>query len=115
MCNRTPPTPARSITPESPFIPSPPSLLSSNSQAIHYVTAVALYGQQQQRADREQAAEEEEEVAPEDSASAQVSPTNEVTNSLDTLALIHDKLAASEDVIMGKEVPQGFEEALQSF
>ena len=31
MCNRTPPTPACSITPESPFIPSPPSLMSSNS------------------------------------------------------------------------------------
>ena len=31
MCNRTPPTPARSITPESPFIPSPPSSMSSNS------------------------------------------------------------------------------------
>ena len=31
MCNRTPPTPARSITPESLFIPSPPSLMSSNS------------------------------------------------------------------------------------
>ena len=31
MCNRTLPTPARSITPESPFIPSPPSSMSSNS------------------------------------------------------------------------------------
>ena len=39
MCNRTPPTPARSITPESPFIPSPPSSMSSNSRAVHYVTA----------------------------------------------------------------------------
>ena len=46
MCNQTPPTPARSITPESPFIPSPPSSMSSNSQAVHYVTAGALYGQQ---------------------------------------------------------------------
>ena len=115
MCNRTPPTPARSITPESPFIPSPPSLMSSNSRAVHYVTAAALYGQQQRRAAREQAAAEEEEVVPEDSASAQVSPTNEVTNSLNALALIQDELAASEDVIIGEEVPQGFEEALQSF
>ena len=70
MCNRTPPTPPRSITPDSPFIPSPPSSMSSNSRAVHYVTAAALYGQQQRRAAREQAAEEEEEeVAPEDSAS----------------------------------------------
>ena len=88
--------------------------MSSNSRAVHYVTAAALYGQQQRRAARERAAEEEE-VAPKDSASARVSPTNEVTNSLDTLALIHDELAASEDVVMGEEVPQGFEEALQSF
>ena len=120
MCNRTPPTPTHSITPESPFIPSPPSSMSSNSRAVHYVTAAALYGQQQRRAARERAAEEEEdeeekEVAPEDSASARVSPTNEVTNSLDTLTLIHDELVASEDVIMGEEIPQGFEEALQSF
>ena len=63
--------------------------MSSNSRAVHYVTMAALYGQQQRRAAREQATEEEgEEVAPEDSASAQVSPTNEVTNSLDALALI---------------------------
>ena len=90
--------------------------MSSNSQAVHYVTVAALYRQQQRRAAREQAAaEEEEEVAPEDSASARVSPTNEVTNSLDALALIRDKLAASEDIVMGEEVPQGFEEALQSF
>ena len=91
--------------------------MSSNSRAVHYVTAATLYGQQQRRIAREQAAaeEEKEEVAPEDSASARVSPTNEVTNSLDALALIHDKLAASEDVVMGEEVPQGFEEALQSF
>ena len=116
MCNRTPPTPARSITPESPFIPSPPSSMSSNSQAVHYVTAAALYGQQQRRAAREWAAEEEEkEVTPEDSASAWVSPTNTVTNSLDTLTLIRDELKASQDVVMGEEVPQGFEEALQSF
>ena len=116
MCNQTPPTPARSITPESPFIPSPPSSKSSNSRAVHYVTAAALYGQQQRRTAREQAAEEEEkEVAPEDSASARVSPTNEVTNSFDTLALIRDELAASEDIVMSKEAPQGFEEALQSF
>ena len=65
-----------------------------------------LYGQQQRRVARERATEEEEEeVTPEDSASAQVSPTNEVTNSLDALALIRDKLAASEDVVMGEEVP----------
>ena len=54
-------------------------------------------------------------MAPEDSASAQVSPTNEVTNSLDALALIRDELAASKDIVMGEEIPQGFEEALQSF
>ena len=54
-------------------------------------------------------------MTPEDSASAQVSPTNEVTNSLDTLALIRDKLANNEDVIMDEEGPQGFKEALQSF
>ena len=89
--------------------------MSSNSRVVHYVTAAALYGQQQQRAAREWAAEEEEEVTPKDSASARVSPTNEVTNSLDTLALIHDELAASKDVIMGEEIPQGFEEALQYF
>ena len=90
--------------------------MSSNSRAVHYVTAAALYRQQQRRAARERAAEEgEEEVAPEDSASARVSPTNEVTNSLDTLTLIRDELTASEDVVMGEEVSQGFEEALQSF
>ena len=54
-------------------------------------------------------------MAPEDSASARVSPTNEVTNSLNVLALIRDELEASEDVVMGEEIPQGFEEALQSF
>ena len=64
---------------------------------------------------RKQAEEEEEEVAPEDSASAQVSPTNEVTNSLDALTLLCDKLENNEDVVMDKERPQGFEEALQSF
>ena len=115
MCNRTPPTPARSITPDSPFIPSPPSSMSSNSRAVHYTTTAALYGQQQRRAARERAAEEEEEVAPEDSASARVSPTNEVTNSLNALALIRNELEANEDVVMGDEIPQGFEEALQSF
>ena len=71
-----------------------------------------MYGQQLQRAARERAAEEEEEVAPKDSTSAWVSPTNEVINSLDAFALIHDELTASEDVVMGEEVPQGFEEAL---
>ena len=92
------------------------SVRNSNSRAVHYVTTAALYGQQQRRAAREQAAaEEEEEVALEDSASAQVSPTSEVTNSLDTLALIRDELEANEDIVMGKEIPQGFEEALQSF
>ena len=54
-------------------------------------------------------------MVPEDSASAQVSPTNKVTNSLDALTLIHDKLANNEDVIMDEERPQGFKEALQSF
>ena len=89
--------------------------MSSNFRAVHYVTAAALYGQQQCRRDREHVAEEEEEIVPEDSASARVSPTNEVTNSLDALALIRDKLEANEDVIMGEEILQGFEEALQSF
>ena len=89
--------------------------MSSNFQAVHYVTATALYGQQQRRAAREHTAEEGEEIVPEDSTSARVSPKNEVTNSLDALALIWDELAASEDVVMGEEVPQGFEEALQSF
>ena len=54
-------------------------------------------------------------MAPKDSASAQISPTNEVTNSLDALTLICDELVASADVIMGEEIPQGFEEDLQSF
>ena len=54
-------------------------------------------------------------MTPKDSASAQVSLTNEVTNSLDALALIRDELANNEDVAMDEEVPQGFEEALQSF
>ena len=40
---------------------------------------------------------------------------NKVTNSFDALTLICDELAASKDVVMGEEVPQGFEEALQSF
>ena len=106
MYNRTLPTPAHSITSESPFIPSFPSSMSSNSRAVHYVTTAALYGQQQRRAAREQAAEEEEgEVAPRDSASARVFPANEVTTSLDALALICNELAASEDVVMGEEVP----------
>ena len=89
--------------------------MSSNSRAVHYITAAALYGQQQRRAARERATEEEEEVAPEDSASARVSPMNEVTNSLDALTLIRDELETNQDVVIGEEVPQGFEEALQSF
>ena len=36
-------------------------------------------------------------------------------NSLDALALIRDELEANEDVVIGEEIPQGFEEALQSF
>ena len=47
--------------------------------------------------------------------SARVSPTNEVTNSLNVLTLIHDKLATNEDIVMDEEGPQGFKEALQSF
>ena len=89
--------------------------MSSNSRAVHYVTAAALYGQQQRRAARERAVEEEDEVTPEDRASARVSPTTEGTNSLDALALIRDELEANGDIVMGEEVPQGFEEALQSF
>ena len=54
-------------------------------------------------------------MAPEDSASARVSSTNEVTNSLDALTLIRDELANNKDVVMDEEGPQGFEEALQSF
>ena len=36
MCNRTPPTPARSISPDRNLIPSPLSSLSSNSRAVYY-------------------------------------------------------------------------------
>ena len=105
MCNQTLPTPACFITPESPFIPSPPSLISSNSRAVHYVTAAALHGQEQWRAARRRAEEEEEEVTLKDSASAQVSPTNKVTNSLDALTLICDELVNNEDIIMDEEGP----------
>ena len=115
MCNRTPPTPARSITPESPSIPSPPSSMSSNSQVVHYVMAATLHGQKQREAARRRAEEEEEEVMPKDSASACVSLMNEVTNSLDALALLRDELENNEDVIMDDEGPQGFEKELQSF
>ena len=80
--------------------------MSSNSRAVHYVTAAALYRQQQKRAAREWAAEEEEEeMTPEDSTSARVSPMNEMTNSLNALALIQDELEASQDVVMGEKVP----------
>ena len=54
-------------------------------------------------------------MTPEDSASTRISPTNKVTNSLDTLTLLHDELENNKDVIMDEEGPQGFEEALQSF
>ena len=47
MCNRTPPTPARSISPDRDLIPSPSSSLSSNSRAVYYGTAAATYGQAQ--------------------------------------------------------------------
>ena len=36
-------------------------------------------------------------------------------NSLDALTLIRNELEANEDIVMGEEIPQGFEEALQSF
>ena len=54
-------------------------------------------------------------MAPEDSTSARVSLTNEVTNSLDALTLIRNELANNQDVIMDEGGPQGFEEVLQSF
>ena len=44
MCNRTPPTPARSISPDRDLIPSPLSSLSSNSWAVYYSDAAAMYG-----------------------------------------------------------------------
>ena len=47
MCNQTPPTPARSISPDRDLIPSSPSSLSSNSQAVYYGDAAAMYGQAQ--------------------------------------------------------------------
>ena len=77
-----------------------------------------MYGQMQREAVRCNAREEEEvedDVAPEVSASARVSPANEVTNSLDALALICDEIITNEDVIMDVNKSQGFEEALQSF
>ena len=72
MCNRTSPTPACSISPDRSLIPSPPSSLSSNSRAVYYGDAAAMYGQAQRCTTRQ---EEEEEVTPEDSASTRVSPT----------------------------------------
>ena len=79
--------------------------MSSNSQAVHYVIATALYGQEWQEAARRQAKEEEEEVTPEDSASAQVSLINKVANSLNALALICNKLANNKDIVMDEEGP----------
>ena len=45
MCNQTPSTPAHSISPDQDLIPSPPSLLSSNSRAVYYGDTAAMYGQ----------------------------------------------------------------------
>ena len=113
MCNQTPPTPACSISPDRDLISSPPSSLSSNSQAVYYGDAIAAYGQAQRRADRRE--EEEGEVAPEDSTSAQESPTHGLTNALDVLALVRDGTFTEEDMVMDHTQPDGFEEALQSF
>ena len=112
MCNQTPPTPACSISPDRDLIPSPLSSLSSNSQAVYYGDAAAMYGQAQQRVVRQ---EEEEEVAPENSASTWVSPTQGLINALDVLALVRDGTFTEEDVVMDHAQPDGFEEALQSF
>ena len=112
MCNRTPPTPAHSISSDRDLIPSPLSLLSSNLWVVYYGDAAAMYGQAQQRMVRQ---EEEEEVAPEDSASTRVSPTQGLTNALNVLALVHDGTFTEEDVVMDHAQPDGFEEALQSF
>ena len=111
ICNWTPPTPAHSISPDRDLISSPLSSLSSNSQAVYYRDATAMYGQTQQCT----AWQEEEEVAPEDSASIQVSPTHGITNSLEVLALFRDGTFTEEDVVMDHTQPEGFEEALQSF
>ena len=109
MCNQTPPTPARSLSPDRDLIPSPPSSLSSNSRAVYYGDAAAKYGQAQRRTARE------EEIAPEDSASTRVSPTQGLTNALDVLALVRNGTFTEEDVVMDPAQPDGFKEALQSF
>ena len=110
MCNRTPPTPARSISPDRDLIPSPPNLLSSNSRAVYYGDAAAMYGQVQWCA-----SQKETESVPGNSASARVSPIHGITDSLEVLALIHDRTLTEEDMVMDHNKPQGFEEALQSF
>ena len=111
MCNRTPPTPARSISPDQDIIPSPPSLLSSNLQAVCYSDAAAIYGQAQWCVARQG----EEEITPKDSTSTRVSPTHGITNSLEVLALVRDGTLTNKDVVMDHNEPQGFKEALQSF
>ena len=84
MYNRIPPTPACSISPDWDIISSPLSLMSSNSWAVYYGDAAAIYGQAQRCIARQ----EEEEIAPEDSTSMRVSPTHEIINSLEVLALV---------------------------
>ena len=93
MCNRTPPTPARSLSPDRDLIPSLPSSLSSNSRVVYYGDTAAIYGQTQQRAARQ-----EEEVVPEDSASAQVSPTHGLTSALDVLTLVRNGTFTEEEL-----------------
>ena len=110
MCNRTPPTSAHSISPDRDLIPSPPSSLSSNSRVFYYGSAAAIYGQAQRRVNNK-----EEEIAPKNSASTRVSPTQGITNSLNVLALVRDRTFTKEDVVMDHAQPDGFEEALQSF
>ena len=44
MCNRTPPTPARSISSNQNLISSSLSSLSSNSRAVYYGNAATMYG-----------------------------------------------------------------------
>ena len=69
-----------------------------------------MYGQAQRHIN-----DKEEEVAPEDSASTRVSPTQGITNALNILALVRDGTLTEEDVVMDHTQPEGFEEVFQSF
>ena len=85
MYNQTPPTSARSISPNKHPISSSPSSINSNLRAEYYTYAAAMYGQAQCHIARQK----EEKVVPEDSATAQVSPIHGITNSFKVLALVH--------------------------